>query len=115
MENPFQKEKQKCVLCKYNITPNYKNTRLLAQFQSRYTGRIYERHITGLCKHKQTLVEKEILKAQNAGIINVLFTCLHNFNDCIFLDLMGIFTKDLKYVHDPKLFDINHPFRPHKY
>lgn len=67
-KNPFEKPKIQCVLCKHNITPNYKNVRLLSQFQSRYTGRIYGRHITGLCKRKQKLVENEIRKAQMNGM-----------------------------------------------
>ncbi|KAL6263734.1 hypothetical protein P5V15_003819 [Pogonomyrmex californicus] len=96
IKNPFVKEKQQCILCKLNIEPDYKNVRLLSQFQSRYTGRIYGRHVTGLCKHKQMRVEEEIIKAQCAG-------------------LMGQWTKEPEYVKDPKLFDPNHPFRPHKY
>ncbi|XP_039303894.1 28S ribosomal protein S18c, mitochondrial [Solenopsis invicta] len=96
LENPYIKEKQQCILCKLNIEPDYKNIRLLSQFQSRYTGRIYGRHITGLCKHKQMRLEQEIAKAQSAG-------------------LLGYWTKELEYVKDPKLFDPNHPFRPHKY
>ncbi|XP_043665116.1 28S ribosomal protein S18c, mitochondrial [Vespula pensylvanica] len=94
--NPYKKEKQQCLLCRLNIQPDFKNVRLLSQFQSRYTGRIYGRHITGLCKNKQEKVEREILKAQNAG-------------------LMGYFTKDPRYVNDPPLFDPNRPLRPHKY
>ncbi|XP_043289791.1 28S ribosomal protein S18c, mitochondrial [Venturia canescens] len=96
MENPFKKEQQQCILCKLNITPDYKNVRLLSQFQSVYTGRIYGKHITGLCEAKQKKVEAEILKAQNAG-------------------LMGYYQKDVKYAKDPKIFDPNNPFRPHKY
>ncbi|XP_015174115.1 PREDICTED: 28S ribosomal protein S18c, mitochondrial [Polistes dominula] len=95
-ENPYKKEKQQCLLCKLNIEPNYKNVRLLSQFQSRYTGRIYGKHITGLCTNKQQKVETEILKAQNAG-------------------LMGYFTKDPRYVNDPPLFNPDRPLRPHKY
>uniref|UniRef100_A0A1B6CDP2 28S ribosomal protein S18c, mitochondrial n=1 Tax=Clastoptera arizonana TaxID=38151 RepID=A0A1B6CDP2_9HEMI len=68
MLNPFQREKGKCILCKLNIKPDWKNVRLLSQFQSSYTGRIYGRHITGLCSKKQTEVEKEIIKAQTAGL-----------------------------------------------
>ncbi|KAL6433703.1 hypothetical protein ACFW04_005756 [Cataglyphis niger] len=96
IQNPFVKEKQQCILCRLNIEPDYKNVRLLSQFQSRHTGRIYERHITGLCKHKQKRIEEEITKAQSAG-------------------LMAYWTKEPKYVKDPQLFDPNHPFRPHKY
>ncbi|XP_012542670.1 28S ribosomal protein S18c, mitochondrial [Monomorium pharaonis] len=96
IENPYVKEKRQCILCRLGIEPDYKNIRLLSQFQSRYTGRIYGRHITGLCKHKQMKLEQEIMKAQSAG-------------------LMGYWTKESKYIKDPKLFDPNHPFRPHKY
>ncbi|KAL0131410.1 hypothetical protein PUN28_002741 [Cardiocondyla obscurior] len=96
IENPYVKEKRQCILCKLGIEPDYKNVRLLSQFQSRYTGRIYGRHITGLCKHKQMKIEQEIAKAQHAG-------------------LMGFSTKEPEYVKDPQLFDPNHPFRPHKY
>lgn len=83
MENPFTKEKKICFLCKYDIEPDYKNVRLLSQFQSRYTGRIYDRHITGLCKAKQEKVEHEILKAQSAGIFLktdiVIYHDMNNF------------------------------------
>ncbi|XP_050455355.1 28S ribosomal protein S18c, mitochondrial [Cataglyphis hispanica] len=96
IQNPFVKERQQCILCRLNIEPDYKNVRLLSQFQSRHTGRIYERHITGLCKHKQRRIKEEITKAQSAG-------------------LMAYWTKEPKYVKDPQLFDPNHPFRPHKY
>lgn len=94
--NPFEKEKQKCILCDMGITPDYKNVKLLSQFQSQYTGRIYGRHITGLCKQKQEQVEKAILKAQNSA-------------------LMPGYHKDLDFIDDPKLFDPERPVRPHKY
>ncbi|XP_072767437.1 small ribosomal subunit protein bS18m [Anoplolepis gracilipes] len=96
IQNPFVKEKRQCILCKLNIEPDYKNVRLLSQFQSQYTGRIYGKHITGLCEHKQKRIEEEIAKAQAAG-------------------LMAFWTKEPKYIKDPQLFDPNHPFRPHKY
>lgn len=57
-----------CILCKFKIEPDYKNVRLLSQFQSRHTGRVYGKHITGLCSYKQTQVEQEIIKAQNSGL-----------------------------------------------
>ncbi|KAJ8665020.1 hypothetical protein QAD02_006682 [Eretmocerus hayati] len=96
LENPYKKERQLCILCKYDIEPDYKNVRLLSQFQSRFTGRIYDRHITGLCKEKQERLLREILKAQNAGF-------------------MPYYHKEIKYVYDPKLYDIDNPFRPHRY
>ncbi|XP_034489428.1 28S ribosomal protein S18c, mitochondrial [Drosophila innubila] len=94
--NPFEKDPQQCILCKHNITPNYKNVKLLSQFQSPYTGRIYGRHITGLCKQKQEDVEQAIHRAQH---------CL----------LMPGYHKDVEFLHDPKLFDPEKPVRPHKY
>ncbi|EZA51919.1 28S ribosomal protein S18c, mitochondrial [Ooceraea biroi] len=96
LKHVYKKEQRKCILCELNIEPDYKNVRLLSQFQSRHTGRIYGKHITGLCEHKQKRVEQEIIKAQNS--------CL-----------MGYWTKEPEYVDDPQLFDPNHPFRPHKY
>ncbi|XP_018898845.1 small ribosomal subunit protein bS18m [Bemisia tabaci] len=96
MENPFQREKQSCILCKYKITPDYKNVKLLSQFVSRFTGRIYGRHITRLCKSKQEAVEKEIWKAQMAGFMPNYF-------------------RDLHFTDDPKLFNPERPVRPHKY
>ncbi|XP_029036735.1 28S ribosomal protein S18c, mitochondrial isoform X2 [Osmia bicornis bicornis] len=95
-ESPYKKEKTLCILCKHNIEPDYKNVRLLSQFQSRHTGRIYGKHITGLCEHKQKRVEQEMIKAQHAG-------------------LMGYMTKDVKFVDDPKLFNPNFPFRKHRW
>lgn len=61
------KDRRLCVLCERNLTPNYKNTKLLSQFVSMYTGKIYGRHITRLCRKRQEQVENEISKAQNAG------------------------------------------------
>ncbi|XP_026482063.1 28S ribosomal protein S18c, mitochondrial-like [Ctenocephalides felis] len=94
--NPFQKEKQQCILCKYNIQPDYKNVKLLSQFQSPYTGRLYGRHITGLCSNKQKQVEQEIVKAQVAGF-------------------MPYYNKDPDFLHEPKLFDPERPLKPHSY
>lgn len=96
MDNPFHQEKRECILCKLKITPDYKNIRLLSQFQSPYTGRVYGRHITGLCEHKQMQVEAEILKAQSAGF-------------------MPVYLKEVSFIRDPKLFDPEKPVRPHKY
>lgn len=96
MPNPFEKENEKCILCKLNITPDYKNVRLLSQFQSPYTGRIYGKHITGLCEEKQKRVELEITKAQDVG-------------------LMPYYLKDARFLKDPKLFDSENPLRPHRF
>ncbi|KAJ8715803.1 hypothetical protein PYW07_010285 [Mythimna separata] len=96
MENPYKKERRQCILCKLNIKPDYKNYRLLSQFQSPYTGRIYGRHITGLCKNKQALVENEIRKAQNCAY-------------------MPYYYKDKVFLKDPKLFDPENPIRSHRF
>lgn len=96
MENPFQKDKPQCLLCRFKITPDYKNVKLLSQFQSPYTGRIYGKHITGLCEAKQKAVEYEITKAQSAG-------------------LMAAYLKEACYLRDPKLFDPDDPLRPHRF
>ncbi|NP_001093290.1 mitochondrial 28S ribosomal protein S18c [Bombyx mori] len=96
MENPFKKELKQCILCKLNIDPDYKNYRLLSQFQSPYTGRIYPRHITGLCKRKQMQVEQEITKAQDFAYMP--YTYKHKI-----------------FLKDPKLFDPENPVRSHRF
>lgn len=96
MENPFEKEHEKCILCKHNIHVDYKNVRLLSQFQSSYTGRIYGRHITRLCKAQQKLVEAEMVKAQDCG-------------------LMPSYLKEPNFLADPQLFDPEKPIRPHRF
>uniref|UniRef100_A0A182JHF9 Uncharacterized protein n=1 Tax=Anopheles atroparvus TaxID=41427 RepID=A0A182JHF9_ANOAO len=95
-ENPFAKEKVQCILCKHGISPDYKNVQLLSQFQSPYTGRVYGRHITGLCKSRHEQVEREIIKAQNAGF-------------------MPTYHKAVEFLNDPKLFDPEKAVRPHKF
>lgn len=67
MENPFTVTKRKCILCQHGITPDYKNVKLLSQFISPHTGRVYGRHITGLCKDQQDRLENEISKSRFAG------------------------------------------------
>lgn len=96
MPNPFEKERKLCILCQMNVQPNYKNVRLLSQFQSQYTGRIYGRHITGLCAEQQQRVEREITRAQRAGY-------------------MGSYNKSVEFLQDPKLFDPERPIRPHNF
>ncbi|XP_049292049.1 28S ribosomal protein S18c, mitochondrial [Anopheles funestus] len=95
-ENPFAKEKVQCILCKHGINPDFKNVQLLSQFQSPYTGRVYGRHITGLCQNRHEQVEREIIKAQNAGF-------------------MPTYHKAVEFLNDPKLFDPEKAIRPHKY
>lgn len=96
MANPFEKEHAQCILCKHHIQPDYKNVKLLSQFQSPYTGRIYGRHITRLCQQQQKRVEAEIVKAQSAG-------------------LMATYLKESCYLEDPRLFDAENPIRPHRF
>ncbi|KAJ8287066.1 hypothetical protein GJAV_G00046650 [Gymnothorax javanicus] len=69
MENPFKEPDKGCILC--NITVDYKNVQLLSQFISPHTGRIYGRHITGLCGRKQKEISKAIKKAQHMGFMSV--------------------------------------------
>ncbi|KAL3193159.1 hypothetical protein MRX96_058647 [Rhipicephalus microplus] len=64
MENPFKKEPRQCILCKHSVQVDYKNVKLLSQFVSPYTGKIYEKHITGLCQKQQESVRREIMKAK---------------------------------------------------
>ncbi|XP_077289351.1 small ribosomal subunit protein bS18m-like [Arctopsyche grandis] len=96
MPNPFTREKKTCILCKMNIVPDYKNVKLLSQFQSPFTGRVYGRHVTGLCKLQQERVEAEIVKAQHAAF-------------------MPTYLKSVEFLKDPKLFDPNKPIRPHPF
>lgn len=94
MKSPFKREDRQCLLCKLNITPDYKNARMLSQFQSTYTGRVYGRHITGLCNTKQKQVEKAIKLSQASGF-------------------MPVYHKAPEFFNDPKLYDPEKPVRPH--
>ncbi|XP_033503233.2 small ribosomal subunit protein bS18m [Epinephelus lanceolatus] len=69
MENPYKEPEKGCLLC--NVTVDYKNIQLLSQFISPHTGRIYGRHITGLCGRKQKEVSKAIKKAHSMGFMSV--------------------------------------------
>ncbi|XP_041666591.1 28S ribosomal protein S18c, mitochondrial [Cheilinus undulatus] len=69
MENPYKEPQKGCILC--NVPVDFKNTQLLSQFISPHTGRIYGRHITGLCGRKQKEVTKAIKKAQSTGFMSV--------------------------------------------
>lgn len=94
--NPFKRDEKVCLLCSLNITPDYKNARMLSQFQSPYTGKIYGRHITGLCKERQRQVEFAIQKSQASGF-------------------MPLYFKSPEFLEDPKLYDAEKPIRPHPY
>lgn len=69
MENPYKEIPNRCILCGVNI--DYKNIQLLSQFVSSHTGRIYGRHITGLCGVKQRAIAKAIKKSQAMGFMSV--------------------------------------------
>ena len=51
-----------CILCprryEEKLVPNYKNPKLLSQFISPHTGRVYQSHITGLCAYMQVSYER---------------------------------------------------------
>ncbi|KAH3705372.1 hypothetical protein DPMN_080442 [Dreissena polymorpha] len=51
------------------IKLDYKNTQLLSQFISPYTGRMYGRHVTGLCLHMQRRVAREARIANLMGFL----------------------------------------------
>ncbi|XP_068191172.1 small ribosomal subunit protein bS18m [Antennarius striatus] len=69
MENPYKEPSKGCILCK--VTVDFKNIQLLSQFISPHTGRIYGRHITGLCGRKQRELSKAIKKAHSMGFMPV--------------------------------------------
>ncbi|XP_074546807.1 small ribosomal subunit protein bS18m [Halichoeres trimaculatus] len=69
MENPYKEPQKGCILC--SVTVDYRNVQLLSQFVSPYTGRIYGRHITGLCGRKQKEISKAIKKSQAMGFMSV--------------------------------------------
>ncbi|VDO61793.1 unnamed protein product, partial [Schistosoma margrebowiei] len=61
--------KKKCFICEKNIPLDYKNVRLLSQFVSPYTGRIYGRHITGMCIPMQKRISKLIIRSRQFGFM----------------------------------------------
>ncbi|XP_078741181.1 small ribosomal subunit protein bS18m [Lampetra fluviatilis] len=69
VSDPYTEPPRRCVLC--NIDVDYKNTQMLSQFISSYTGKIYGRHITGLCSKKQKQITKAIKRAQKMGFMAV--------------------------------------------
>ncbi|XP_062458788.1 small ribosomal subunit protein bS18m [Pezoporus occidentalis] len=88
MENPYKEPPKRCVLCGINV--DYKNVQLLSQFVSPHTGRIYGRHITGLCNKKQKEITKAIKRAQVIGFMPVMF-------------------KNPAFLTDPKICNIKYP------
>ncbi|MBN3311876.1 RT18C protein, partial [Atractosteus spatula] len=87
MENPYKEPPKKCILC--GIAVDYKNVQLLSQFVSPHTGRIYGRHITGLCGKKQREISKAIKQAHHMGF-------------------MPVTLKDPAFLKDPNICDIKH-------
>ncbi|XP_078391828.1 small ribosomal subunit protein bS18m isoform X2 [Cetorhinus maximus] len=69
LENPYKEPPKRCILC--GVSVDYKNVQLLSQFISPYTGRIFGRHITGLCGKKQREISKAIKKSQQMGFMSV--------------------------------------------
>lgn len=94
--NPYKKPPRKCFLCANKIELDYKNARLLQQFVSSFSGRVYDRHITGLCDGQQRLLLETIALSRRVGY-------------------MPVFVKEPKYLRDPKLFDPLKPIRPHSH
>ncbi len=96
IENPYKKAHSQCILCAKRIQLDYKNARLLQQFVSTFSGRLYERHVTGLCERQQERLSATIALSRRAGY-------------------MPIMIKDPRYLRDPKLFDPLRPVRKHNY
>jgi len=100
IDDPYSKEPKMCILCPRqcveNITPNYKNVKLLSQFVSPHTGKVYQSHITGLCNYMQALVEREVKRSRAAG-------------------LMSTRVIDPIYLQDPPLINPNKPFKKNPY
>ena len=46
MCNPYVKEAPQCLLCAKKIELDYKNARLLQQFVSSFSGRVYDRFVS---------------------------------------------------------------------
>ncbi|KAH9499011.1 28S ribosomal protein S18c, mitochondrial [Bulinus truncatus] len=84
--DPYAKDYRRCFLCRQNVQLDHKNVRLLSQFVSSYTGRIYGRAITGLCIPMQRHVSKLIKRARLSGY-------------------MPFILKDPKYLRDPQPYD----------
>ncbi|XP_059214277.1 28S ribosomal protein S18c, mitochondrial [Centropristis striata] len=79
MENPYKRPQKGCLLC--SVTVDFKNTQLLSQFISPNTGRIYGRHLTGLCGKKQKEITKAIKRAHAMGFMPVVHKHPQFMND----------------------------------
>ncbi|KAF6769463.1 hypothetical protein AHF37_12663, partial [Paragonimus kellicotti] len=60
--DPYKKVNKKCILCEHNVPLDYK-------FVSPFTGRIYGRHITGLCIPMQKRISKLIARSRQFGFM----------------------------------------------
>lgn len=85
--DPFSKDYKRCFLCRFSIEIDHKNVRLLSQFVSPFTGRIYGRAITGLCIPMQKHVARSIKRSRLTGYMPVIL-------------------KDPKYLRDPQPYDV---------
>ncbi|TSP09046.1 28S ribosomal protein S18c, mitochondrial [Bagarius yarrelli] len=154
MENPYKQAQKGCVLCSvsveykniqvsssdtiqkcglvaWDVTQTHSCVQLLSQFISPHTGRIYGRHITGLCGRKQREVTKAIKRARSMGNTNQnssLFIYqtsnlvdrsigtrvqipLFSFTRVFFVFLTGFMSVTLKepqFIKDPNVCDIRH-------
>ncbi|VDL18818.1 unnamed protein product [Hymenolepis diminuta] len=73
MPNPYKNKPRQCFICKNNIELDYK-------FVSPYTGRVYGRHITGLCIPMQKRVSCLIERARKFGFM------AHEMKETVFFD-----------------------------
>ena len=94
--NPYEKAPKKCILCALGVKLDYKNARLLQQFVSTFSGRVYDRHVTGLCDRQHDVLLRTISLSRRSGYMPSL-------------------VKEPKYRQDPKLFDPMKPLRQHSY
>ena len=74
MSNPYEADCRQCILCKNKIVVDYKNPRLLSQFVSPFTGKIYESNITGknlanrlISLHNANISFRDLQKAAEVG------------------------------------------------
>ncbi|XP_076103400.1 uncharacterized protein LOC143072382 [Mytilus galloprovincialis] len=85
MVNPYEEKQKRCILCQYNVKLDYKNGRILSQFVSPNTGRIYGRKITGLCIPMQREISRLIKQSRTFGFMPYTY-------------------KKTEYLKDPLLF-----------
>lgn len=102
IEDPYASKPSMCILCPRRYapgqapTPSYLNPKLLSQFTSPHTGKIYDPHITGLCSDMHEKVKKEVLRSQDAGFMSTKVRCID-------------------YLQDPQLFNSSKPVKPNPY